>query len=135
MTEPVPVAPFPSVFGGVQQLRPDVFRVRLPLVNIFLLGAPGGDWVLVDAGMPGTAGLIRQAAAQVYGSRAPRAIVLTHGHFDHIGALHALLAELPASWRPPMKSAFFAAVRAEPGRPAEAVIRDTYARRTVGAGA
>ena len=93
MTEPVPVAPFPSVFGGVQQLRPDVFRVRLPLVNIFLIGAPGGDWVLVDTGMPGTAGLIRQAAAQVYGARAPQAIVLTHGHFDHIGALHTLLAE------------------------------------------
>ncbi|SEJ81305.1 Glyoxylase, beta-lactamase superfamily II [Deinococcus reticulitermitis] len=87
-----------STFGGTEKLRPDVVRVRLPMVNVFFLGAPGGDWVLVDAGMPGTAGLIRQAAREHHGARPPAAVVLTHGHLDHIGALHALLTE----WKVPV---------------------------------
>ncbi|MFD1733542.1 MBL fold metallo-hydrolase [Deinococcus malanensis] len=68
-------------------------RVRLPMVNVYLLGRPGEPWILVDAGMPGTAGLIRAAARKVHGERPPEAIVLTHGHLDHIGALKALKAE------------------------------------------
>ncbi|MBZ9753520.1 MBL fold metallo-hydrolase [Deinococcus sp. HMF7604] len=83
---------FPPAFGGVQALREDVFRVRLPMVNVYFLGTPEGkEWVLVDAGLPGTAGLIERAAQQVYGDCPPQAIVLTHGHLDHVGALHALL--------------------------------------------
>ncbi len=84
--------------GGLQVLRPDLHRVRLPLANAYLLGAPGGPWVMVDAGTPGTAPLILQAARRVHGERPPEAIVLTHGHLDHVGALHALLAE----WRVPV---------------------------------
>lgn len=99
MTQPQPQAPRlpgpnPS-FGGVQPLLPDVARVRLPMVNVYFIGEPGGDWVLVDAGMPGTAGLIRQAAAQRYGERPPRAVVLTHSHLDHVGGLHTLLSVWP----------------------------------------
>ncbi|GGK18392.1 MBL fold metallo-hydrolase [Deinococcus malanensis] len=90
---PLPHHPPVSTFGGTQQLRPDVVRVRLPMVNVYLLGRPGEPWILVDAGMPGTAGLIRAAARKVHGERPPEAIVLTHGHLDHIGALKALKAE------------------------------------------
>ncbi|KEF35626.1 beta-lactamase [Deinococcus sp. RL] len=86
-----PPAPPISTFGGTQVLRPDVVRVRLPLVNVFLLGLPGEDWVLLDAGMPGTAGLIRRAAGEFHAGRPPVAIVLTHGHLDHVGALRDLL--------------------------------------------
>ncbi|WP_216319986.1 MBL fold metallo-hydrolase [Deinococcus aestuarii] len=93
-----PPAPPVSTFGGTQVLRPDVVRVRLPMVNVYLLGQPGEPWVLVDAGMVGTAGMIRAAAQRHHGGRAPGAILLTHGHLDHIGALHELLRE----WQVPV---------------------------------
>ncbi|WP_368411364.1 MBL fold metallo-hydrolase [Paludisphaera mucosa] len=68
--------------------------LRTGIVNVFLVGRPGaGDrnWVLVDAGLPGWADSIADAAARRFGERArPAAIVLTHGHFDHVGALETL---------------------------------------------
>ncbi|WP_407572932.1 MBL fold metallo-hydrolase [Deinococcus altitudinis] len=80
-----------SPLGGQQLLAQDVVRVRLPLSNAFLLGTPGQPWVLLDAGSPGNAGMIVRAAEARFGPGArPEAIVLTHGHLDHIGSLWAL---------------------------------------------
>src|SRR5215207_9492829 len=71
-----------------------VFRVPLSIVNAYLIGPPGaGDrgWVLVDAGLSTSRGLIVAEAARAFGPNArPAAIVLTHGHFDHVGSLEAL---------------------------------------------
>lgn len=86
-----PGVPTVSSLGGIQALRRDFYRVRLPMVNVYLLGEPGVDWVLVDAGMPGTASLILKAAREIHGAKAPAAIILTHGHLDHVGALADLL--------------------------------------------
>lgn len=80
-----------SPLGGQQRLAPDVVRVRLPLSNAFLLGTPGQPWVLLDAGSPFDAGMIVRAAEARFGPGArPQAIVLTHGHLDHIGSLWIL---------------------------------------------
>ena len=80
--------------GGVHELRPDVGYRRLAIVNVVFVGphgAPDRGWVLVDAGLPGTAALIKRAAAARFGAESrPAAIVLTHGHFDHVGALETL---------------------------------------------
>lgn len=72
---------------------PDLAYQRLAIVNVVYYGAPGtGDrqWVLIDAGMTGTAPLIADVAEQRFGRSRPAAIILTHGHFDHVGALQRL---------------------------------------------
>ena len=91
--------------GGFRPVAPDVADVAYlaqPIVNVYAVGTPGaGDrsWVLVDAGLPGTAEQIARAAEEYFGPGArPAAIVLTHGHFDHRGGLR----ELAERWDVPV---------------------------------
>ena len=73
----------------------DVAALQDLIVNVIFYGTPGGPWVLVDAGMPYTAlPKIRLAAERRFGpGNRPQAIILTHGHFDHVGALPMLADE------------------------------------------
>ena len=72
------------------------------IVNVVLYGTPGaGDrqWVLIDTGIPGMAGHIAKAAAERFGADArPAAIIMTHGHFDHVSTL----IELSNRWDAPI---------------------------------
>lgn len=76
-----------------RQLARDVTWVPLSIVNVYLVGEPGGDWVLVDAGMSFSGHTIRQAVRERFGDQRPAAILLTHAHFDHVGVLESLAAE------------------------------------------
>lgn len=89
------------VSGAVHEVAPDLAYLRLAIVNVVFMGLPGaGDrgWVLVDAGVIGAGHAILNAARERFGAARPRAIVLTHGHFDHVGAL----ADLAETWDVPV---------------------------------
>jgi len=78
----------------VEEMTPGVARLKTLIANIYLVGNPGGPWVLVDTGTPGNAARIRKAAEERFGRDArPSAIVLTHGHWDHAGSARELAEE------------------------------------------
>ena len=66
--------------------------------RVNLVSDESGGWTLVDTGLRAYTDWIRRAARELYRDRAPSAIVLTHGHFDHIGGLPQLADE----WQVPV---------------------------------
>lgn len=75
--------------GKGMEIKRDLYYYTNKLVNIVMLGNPEeGDWILVDAGMPGSGPEIISVIRKRFGQdNKPAAIVLTHGHFDHVGGL------------------------------------------------
>lgn len=105
MAQQIPVDPDSRVdevqTDGVHEVLPGLGYQRLAIVNVAYHGTRGaGDrWVLIDAGVTGAAGMILHAVEHLFGKGSrPAAIVLTHGHFDHVGAL----AELAERWEVPV---------------------------------
>ena len=87
-----------GLFGrgeAVFHVAPGVTGMRIVFVNVYFVQLPGQNrWVLIDAGLAGAAQRIREEAEKLFGrGTSPEAILLTHGHFDHIGALKDLLEE------------------------------------------
>lgn len=77
------------------QVAQNVWGMKITFVNVYMIAnrrGAGKGWVLVDAGLRGTARRIIAMAESIFGpGTKPAAIVLTHGHFDHVGALEELL--------------------------------------------
>lgn len=84
--------------GSDHTVTPDLLGLTVQIVNVYYVGMPeSGDWVLVDAGMPGSSDKIIETAEERF-RRPPSAILLTHGHFDHVGSL----IELVRYWKVPV---------------------------------
>lgn len=81
-------------------VAPGVWRLKDLFVNMFIIQhQETQNWVLVDAGLLTSAPKIRRLAAEVIGPHIrPAAIIMTHGHFDHRGALQ----ELAGEWQAPV---------------------------------
>ena len=75
----------------ITRMAPDVGWLPVSFANVYFIGRPGNKWILLDAGLPGWATEILDAAeARFGGGSHPEAIVLTHGHLDHAGSALAL---------------------------------------------
>lgn len=74
----------PGVWG-----RKDVF------VNFFIIqDRIHNEWVLVDAGLKWSASKVKEMGKYLFGETSkPEAIILTHGHFDHVGSVASLAEE------------------------------------------
>ena len=78
----------------VSPTHAQVIRLQHLIVNSYLIGEPGtGTWAVVDAGLSRfCASKIIRAAEKRFGrDTKPAVIVLTHGHFDHVGAIRSLV--------------------------------------------
>lgn len=73
-------------------IAPGLSGLKITFVNVFGVAHADGSWTLIDAAIPFSASRIRHWAEKTYG-RAPNAIVLTHGHFDHVSAAKDLADE------------------------------------------
>lgn len=65
------------------------------LVNFYMVqDEVSNEWVLVDTGLKWSAPKIKEMAAYLFGEGSkPKAIILTHGHFDHVGSVVQLAEE------------------------------------------
>lgn len=81
----------------LETIAPGLTGLRIAFVNVFGVTHADGSWTLIDAGVPGSTALIRSWADNHFG-KPPVALVLTHGHFDHVGAAETLARQ----WRVPV---------------------------------
>ncbi|MCJ8009861.1 MBL fold metallo-hydrolase [Lederbergia wuyishanensis] len=94
--------PVTSINSGIgQEIEKDIYGFTIQVVNIYFVGDPqkNEDWFLIDTGMPKSSNIIIEEAEKRYGPNTrPKAIILTHGHFDHVGAC----IDLVEHWKVPV---------------------------------
>lgn len=69
------------------QITPDILVMNFTIVNASLVGN-ASNYILVDTGLENSADFILECIENKFGKNSkPKSIVLTHGHFDHVGSV------------------------------------------------
>lgn len=81
-------------------VAPGIWGLRDGFVNAYFIhNAVEKKWVLIDAGLKRSASKIKELADNLFWPDSkPAAIILTHGHFDHVGSA----LELAEEWEVPV---------------------------------
>ena len=83
-----------EINSNYYEVAPGVWGMTDFFVNIYMISNPVDDsWVLIDSGLKTSGPKIKKMALQLFGEKKPSEIILTHGHFDHVGSLSYLLEE------------------------------------------
>lgn len=73
-----------------QEVLPDIYCYTNQIVNVVFIGNPkkSTNWVMIDTGMLRSFLRLSQVVKERFGpNNPPQAIILTHGHIDHVGAV------------------------------------------------
>lgn len=74
-----------------EEVLPDILILRFTVVNAFFIGKPKETWALVDTGLENSYDfIIRKSEGRFGKDSRPGSIILTHGHFDHVGSVMKL---------------------------------------------
>lgn len=73
-----------------KEVLPDILLLHFTIVTACMIGNDD-KWILVDTGLENSYDFILKSAKEHFGKESrPQAIILTHGHFDHVGSVQRL---------------------------------------------
>lgn len=85
-----------------EQIRKDIILLEFTIVNCCIIidsRKSTSEWILVDTGLNNSASFIKKSTEEIIGEeKPPIGILLTHGHFDHVGSV----MELAEYWDVPV---------------------------------
>lgn len=81
---------FSKLTTKTNQIRPNIFILDFKIAQAFIITFEN-NWILVDTGLESSGKYIIKKANKLFNGKPPKCIILTHGHFDHIGSIKQLI--------------------------------------------